>query len=160
MTASLILNFFLAAILKFSMKYVWGIVNLLQVVTHMPLLIPVLLPGNYLAVVKVLYDVARLKIIPPQYIRIARDWVKGLFKAGGGDENPEDDTFMDDYGNIILALSVSSIGLVLILGIGFLAKRYKKVAEKLEKIKYKIMFGAFLTTITKGHLNMSVKMLG
>ena len=63
------------------MKYVWGIVNLLQVVTHIPLLIPVLLPGNYLAVVKVLYDVARLKIIPPEYIRMALDWVKGIFKV-------------------------------------------------------------------------------
>ncbi len=49
------------------MKYVWGIVNMLQIVTHMPMLIP-MLPGNYLAVVKILYDVARLKIIPTEYI--------------------------------------------------------------------------------------------
>ena len=67
---------------------------------------------------------------------------------------------MDNYGNIILALTLSSIALILILVIGFLAKRYKKVADKLDKLKYKLMFGAFLTTITKGHMNMSVKMLG
>ena len=46
LTGSLILNFFLAALLKFSMKYVWGIVHFLQIVTHMPMLMPIL-PANY-----------------------------------------------------------------------------------------------------------------
>jgi hypothetical protein len=57
-------------------------------------------------------------------------------------------------------LTVATFALLLILIVGFLAKRFKKVADKIEKVKYKIMFGAFLTTITKGHMNMSVKMLG
>jgi hypothetical protein len=59
-----------------------------------------------------------------------------------------------------LALTVATVALISILVIAHLAKRFKKVADKIDKLKYKIMFGAFLTTITKGHLNMSVKMLG
>jgi hypothetical protein len=55
---------------------------------------------------------------------------------------------------------VFSIALGLIILVAFLARRFKSVASKIDKLKYKIMFGAFLTTITKGHLNMAVKMLG
>ena len=59
-----------------------------------------------------------------------------------------------------MALTVASVALISILVVECLAKRYKTVAKKIKKLKYKIMFGAFLTTITKGHLNMCVKMLG
>ena len=55
---------------------------------------------------------------------------------------------------------MATVALISILVVEFLAKRFKKVADKIEKLKYKIMFGAFLTTITKGHMNMCVKMLG
>jgi hypothetical protein len=45
-SSSLAINFFLAVILKISMKHVWGIIHFLQIVTHMPFLIPIL-PTNY-----------------------------------------------------------------------------------------------------------------
>ena len=57
-------------------------------------------------------------------------------------------------------MTVALVALIAILIVEFLAKRFKKLADKIEKLKYKIMFGAFLTTITKGHLNMCVKMIG
>jgi hypothetical protein len=60
------------------MKYVWGIIHFLQVVTHMPMLIP-MLPANYQVVLKVIYDIARLKIIPKEYMVKAVKWVKGVF---------------------------------------------------------------------------------
>jgi hypothetical protein len=55
---------------------------------------------------------------------------------------------------------VATVALIAILVVEFLTKRFKKVADKIVKLKYKIMFNAFLTTITKGHLNICVKMLG
>ena len=157
-TGSLVINFFLAAILKFSMKYVWGIVHFLQIVTHMPMLMPIL-PANYQLVLKLIYDVARLKIIPNEYIANGVKWVKGLFRISGPAENPDDPAY-DNLGNILLSLTVASIALITILLVALLAKRFKKVADKIDKLKYKIMFGVFLTTITKGHMNMCVKMLG
>jgi hypothetical protein len=57
-------------------------------------------------------------------------------------------------------LTVATVALIAILVVELLAKRFKKVADKIDKLKYKIMFGAFITTITKGHLNICVKMLG
>ena len=66
-TGSLAINFFLAVVLKISMKHIWGIIQFLQIVTHMPLLLPIL-PANYQVVVKIIYDVANLKIIPKEYI--------------------------------------------------------------------------------------------
>jgi hypothetical protein len=77
-TGSLVINFFLALVLKFSMKYVWGIVHFLQIVTHMPMLMPIL-PANNQIVLKLIYDVARLNIIPKEYFFNAVKWFKGLF---------------------------------------------------------------------------------
>ena len=74
----MIINFVLAIVFKFSMKYVWGIVNFLQIVTHMPMLIPVL-PANYQVVLKLLYDIARLKLIPKEFFIVIIDWMKSLF---------------------------------------------------------------------------------
>jgi hypothetical protein len=73
-TGSLAINFFLAAVLKISMKHVWGIIHFLQIVTHMPFLIPIL-PTNYQVVLKLIYDVARLKIIPKEYIEKVLKWI-------------------------------------------------------------------------------------
>jgi hypothetical protein len=156
-TGSIIINFFLAVVLKFSMKYVWGILHFLQIVTHMPMLMPIL-PANYQIVLKLIYDVARLKIIPKEYLANAVKWFKGLFHISSPTD-PEDPT-LENLGNILLALTVATVALISILVVEFLAKRFKKLGDKIEKLKYKIMFGAFLTTITKGHLNMCVKMLG
>jgi hypothetical protein len=156
-TGSIIINFFLAVVLKFSMKYVWGILHFLQIVTHMPMLMPIL-PANYQIVLKLIYDVARLKIIPKEYLANAVKWLKGLFRISSPTD-PEDPT-LENLGNILLALTVATVALISILVVEFLAKRFKKLGDKIEKLKYKIMFGAFLTIITKGHLNMCVKMLG
>jgi hypothetical protein len=156
-TGSLVINFFLAAVLKFSMKYVWGIVHFLQIVTHMPMLMPIL-PANYQVVLKLIYDVARLKIIPKEYLAKGVKWIKGVFHISGPTD--ADDPAYENLGNILLSLTVATIALLTILVVALLAKRFKKVAEKIDKLKYKIMFGVFLTTITKGHMNMCVKMLG
>lgn len=59
MASSIAINFFLAAGMQISMKYVWGIINYLQIVTHLPLLIPNL-PSNFQAILKIIYDIANL----------------------------------------------------------------------------------------------------
>jgi hypothetical protein len=112
MKGSIIINFFLAVVLKFSMKYVWGILHFLQIVTHMPMLIPIL-PANYQVVLKLIYDVARLNIIPREYIAKAFKWLKGLFHISSPTD-PEDPAY-ENLGNILLALTVASIALIVIL---------------------------------------------
>jgi hypothetical protein len=56
-------NFFIAATLQISMGKILGIIEFLQIITHMPFLIPNL-PSNYQSLIKLIYDVARLEIIP------------------------------------------------------------------------------------------------
>ena len=112
MKGSIIINFFLAVVLNFSMKYVWGILHFLQIVTHMPMLIPIL-PANYQVVLKLIYDVARLNIIPREYIAKAVKWLKGLFHISSPTD-PEDPAY-ENLGNILLALTVASVALIVIL---------------------------------------------
>jgi hypothetical protein len=66
MSGSIAVNFFLAATLQISMGKILGIIEILQIITHMPFLIPNL-PSNYQSVIKLIYDVARLEIIPEKY---------------------------------------------------------------------------------------------
>jgi hypothetical protein len=122
-TGSIIINFFLAVVLKFSMKYVWGILHFLQIVTHMPMLMPIL-PANYQIVLKLIYDVARLKIIPKEYLANAVKWLKGLFRISSPTD-PEDPT-LENLGNILLALTVATVALISILVVEFLAKEVQE----------------------------------
>jgi len=107
----------------------------------MPMLMPIL-PANYQQVLKLVYDVARLKIIPKEYLVKAVRWLKGLFRITTSPTESEDSMY-ENLGNILFALTVSTIALLLIVTLAFLAKRFKKVADKIDKLKYKIMFGAF-----------------
>jgi hypothetical protein len=63
LSGSIAANFFLAATLQISMGKILGIIEFLQIITHMPFLIPNL-PSNYQSLIKLIYDVARLEIIP------------------------------------------------------------------------------------------------
>jgi len=63
MISSFVLNFFLAAVMKLSMKRIWGLINTLQVLTLLSQLIPNL-PSNAVMCLKTLYDVSNLKMIP------------------------------------------------------------------------------------------------
>ena len=94
------------------MKYVWGILHFLQIVTHMPMLMPTL-PANYQIVLKLIYDVARLNIIPKEYLANAIKWLKGLFRISSPTNSG--DPAYQNLGNILLALSVASVALIVIL---------------------------------------------
>jgi hypothetical protein len=125
-TSSLSINFFLAAFLNISMKRIWGIIQFLQIVTHMPFLMPIL-PTNYQVVLKLVYDVARLQIIPTQYIYMVARWfniqVKNNIESGGSlDKN---NFFIENMGSIILCLSVALILLIIIIILKHLAARNK-----------------------------------
>jgi hypothetical protein len=63
LSGSIAANFFLAATLQISMGKILGIIEFLQIITHIPFLIPNL-PSNYQSLIKLIYDVARLEIIP------------------------------------------------------------------------------------------------
>jgi hypothetical protein len=127
MTGSLVINFFLAAFLKISMKHVWGIIHFLQIVTHMPLLIPIL-PSNYQVVLKLIYDVARLNIIPQKYIEKVLNWVQDAFKInmGGPSGAKGNSFFVENLGNIFLCITVALILLAFIFLVRFLAMKYEK----------------------------------
>ena len=67
LTGSVAINFFMAAAMRISMKYVWGIIHFLQIVTCIPLMIKNL-PPNFMVMNKILFDLAKLKIIPKPVI--------------------------------------------------------------------------------------------
>lgn len=83
MTAQLVVNFFLAAFMKLSMKRIWGIINTLQILTLLPKLIPTM-PSNTQVCLKVLYDVANLKIIPQDTIKAIFDNVRNTINKWAG----------------------------------------------------------------------------
>lgn len=76
MTSSLVINFFLAAVMKLSMKRIWGLVNTLQILTILPKLIKTL-PSNLVVCLRTLEDVSNLKIIPKETVKQAMDWMTG-----------------------------------------------------------------------------------
>ena len=78
----------------------------------MPFLIP-LLPTNYQVVLKLIYDVARLKIIPKEYIDKGLKWIEVKIKIpiAPSDEN---NFILDNLGNIIVCISLGLIFLSLI----------------------------------------------
>ena len=63
MSSTIAVNFFLAVALKISMKRIWGIINFLQLVTHLPYIITNL-PSNFTQALQLIYDAANIKIIP------------------------------------------------------------------------------------------------
>ncbi len=61
-----------------------GIIEILQIFTHMPFLIPNF-PSNYQSVIKLIYDVSRLEIIPEKYtdyiLKLVEKYLKISIKA-------------------------------------------------------------------------------
>jgi hypothetical protein len=90
----------------------------------MPFLIP-LLPTNYQVVLKLIYDVARLKIIPKEYIDKGLKWIEVKIKIPIAPSD-EDNFILDNLGNIIVCLALGLILLALIFLIRFLSLRFKK----------------------------------
>ena len=123
-TGSLAINFFLAVVLKISMKHIWGIIQFLQIVTHMPLLLPIL-PANYQVVVKIIYDVANLKIIPKEYIYAALKWIKNNLDISIVPTD-EENFFINNMGNIIICLGIALMLLIFVIFIRYLAFKFKK----------------------------------
>lgn len=84
MSGSIAANFFLAVTLQISISNIMGIIEFLQIVTHMPFLIPNL-PSNYQSVIKLIYDVSRLEIIPEKYtdniLKLIKKYLKITIKA-------------------------------------------------------------------------------
>ena len=76
MTSSLVINFFLAAVMKLSMKRIWGLVNTLQILSMLPKLIKTL-PSNLVVCLRTLQDVSNLKIIPKETVKNVMDWLTG-----------------------------------------------------------------------------------
>jgi hypothetical protein len=88
----------------------------------MPLLIPYL-PSNFQVVLKIIYDIASLKLIPKQYISGLFNWFYGLFKISG---NASDSPYIDDLGDFLFGLTIFGfIALVLII-FGVLFKKVEK----------------------------------
>ena len=90
----------------------------------MPFLMPTL-PTNYQVVLKLIYDVARLKIIPKEYIDAVLKWIKNNLKINIAPTD-EDNFFIDNMGSIIMCLGVALLLLILIFLIRFLAMKFKK----------------------------------
>ena len=76
MTSSLVINFFLAAVMKLSMKRIWGLIYTLQILTILPKLIKTL-PSNLVVCLRTLQDVSNLKIIPKGTVKQVIDWMTG-----------------------------------------------------------------------------------
>ena len=63
----IITNLALSMILGLSMKYLWNLINTLQIITHIPML-NISLPANLLICLKTIIEVSNLSIIPRSLI--------------------------------------------------------------------------------------------
>jgi len=63
----IITNLAVAVILGFSMKYVWQLINSLQLITHL-MLFRGLYPSNYLYFVYFMFTITNLEFIPTETI--------------------------------------------------------------------------------------------
>ncbi len=142
MSGSIATNFFLAATLQISMSQIMGIIDFLQIVTHQPFIFPNL-PSNYQSVIKLIYDVARLEIIPEEYteyiLKLIEKYLKISIKA-------------EYQVTILLYLSFSIIFLFLLKLSSLICFKFQKVKNKIEELQYKIMFGAFISGIKEAYL--------
>lgn len=139
---SLAINFFFAAFLSISMTQILGIIEFLQIITYMPFLIPNL-PANYQVVLKLIYSVATLQLIPDKYI----DYILNLIE-----KNLEIRVQPNYQINILLFLSCALILLVCIKLTSLLCFKFKELQKKIEMMKYHIMFGVFIQTLKEGYL--------
>jgi hypothetical protein len=73
LSTSFIANFALAAVMKLSMKHIWGIINTLQILTTLPKLVKSL-PSNLSSCLQTIQDVVSLKLIP-------KPWVESILKG-------------------------------------------------------------------------------
>jgi hypothetical protein len=80
LSTSFIANFALAAVMKLSMKHIWGIINTLQILTTLPKLVKSL-PSNLSSCVQTIQDVVSLKMIP-------KPWVESILKGLSNNINP------------------------------------------------------------------------
>lgn len=74
-------------------------------------------------------------------------------------EGDVDDDSVDSLGNILFGITVFGFIAIVAVIIGVLFKRVEKVRKFVDKVKNKICFTVFITTIVKGYMNLCMKML-
>jgi hypothetical protein len=141
LSTSFIANFALAAVMKLSMKHIWGIINTLQILTTLPKLVKSL-PSNLSSCLQTIQDVVSLKMIPKPWVESIiqglsnniNSWAGSKSKSrmleeAAGQFQSDPDTspnLLDDIGYLVIIAGgflLSLAGLIILL---ILSKRYKK----------------------------------
>ena len=141
LTTSFVTNFALAAVMKLSMKRIWGIINTLQILTILPKLVKSL-PSNLSSCLQSIQDIVSLKLIPKPWVvsiiqslrnsinsyagnttksRLLQE-TSGHFKSDP-DSSPN---LLDDIGYLVIMAGAFLFGLAGLVILLLLSKRLKK----------------------------------
>jgi hypothetical protein len=141
LTSSFVTNFALAAVMKLSMKHIWGIINTLQILTVLPKLVRSL-PSNLSSCLQTMQDIVSLKLIPKAWVvsiiqsirNNINKWAGNksksrlLIETAGEFQNDPDSSpnLLDDIGYLVIIAGGFLLGLAGLVILIFLSKRFKK----------------------------------
>jgi hypothetical protein len=141
LTTSFITNFALAAVMKLSMKRIWGIINTLQILTILPKLVKSL-PSNLISCLQNIQDIVSLKLIPkPWVVSIIESMRNSINSRAGNSEksrflqetagqfksDPDSSpNLLDDIGYLVIMVGAFLLGLSGLVILLLLSKRLKK----------------------------------
>ena len=141
LTTSFVTNFALAAVMKLSMKRIWGIINTPQILTILPKLVKSL-PSNLSSCLQSIQDIVSLKLIPKPWvvsiIQSLRNSINSyagnttksrLLQETAGQFKSDPDTspnLLDDIGYLVIMAGAFLLGLSGLVILLLLSKRLKK----------------------------------
>ncbi|TNV86854.1 hypothetical protein FGO68_gene1872 [Halteria grandinella] len=146
----------------FSMKKMWQLISVLQILIHYPMLnIPV--PGNVVLVMKGIQEISNLNLIPKNKInqllskvlQSTQDELYGSFQQMGYDST----NFLQNMGLVFIVLILTCGLIMIILLLGFLIRKSRIGNMLIEKIKLKLMFNPIIQAQLKGYIKFNLAIL-
>jgi len=133
MQALVAANFLLSLVMSFSLQYLWGLINFLQLIVYLPL-INVVFPANINMLLSVLISVATFDIVP--FIDEISDF---FFSFTVNDENTQLSSGWEALGFETKQFVTNSGSLFLVAGLFIVMKIIEKVSWVLGHYNYEFV---------------------
>jgi hypothetical protein len=135
---SFVLNVFLSA----SLQLLWGMINALQIINHLPLF-NLYMPASAQTFFKAVNDIAEFKIIPTEQVV---DWLLR--------NNPE--SILKELGPLFLVLILGAVLLLVMLLLYCCSERFDYVFDVYYYLKYLIFWNGPIRYFFEGYMELSL----
>ncbi|TNV87017.1 hypothetical protein FGO68_gene14209 [Halteria grandinella] len=135
LTTGVIVNAVLGVVLGASMKRMWALINTLQILTHVPLL-NFVLPTNLQICLTLVVKISSLNVVPKSLVNTVVGFIQSQTSnlnenmsdeasSGSSDDGFQKGQFVKNIGYIIVAVIGLAMVMILIGGLGIIARRFK-----------------------------------